>query len=330
MTPPSRCKCGLIDVHAHCLPPAYRKALGDAGLTTLDGGYPIPEWSAEKAIEVMEAGNIETMMLSVSSPSVGFLDERSARVRLARTINEDIAQTLREHPGRFGGFATLPLPHVPESLTEIDHAFDELGLDGVIVETNTDGKYLGDPSLAPIFDKLNERHATIFLHPTAPACFDAVGLGRPAPLFEFPCDTARTVIDLVFSNTIRRCPNLKIILPHAGGVLPAIAQRIALLAPMPVMKPSPKPSREVIAEFSGLYYDLAMSANQPSFDVLRTLAPLSQILFGSDFPFQPAANVAANVDNFRGLGGMTAEAHEAIARLNALRLFPRLANAEKK
>ena len=93
MTPAYRCNCGLIDVHAHCLPPAYRNALSDAGLTTLDGGYPIPEWSAEKAIAVMEAGNIETIMLSVSSPSVGFLDERNARVRLARTINEDIAQT---------------------------------------------------------------------------------------------------------------------------------------------------------------------------------------------------------------------------------------------
>lgn len=98
----------------------------------------------------MKASNIETMMLSVSSPSVGFLDERSARVRLARTINKDFAQTLREHPGRFGGFATLLLPHASELLTESDYAFDELGLDGVIVETNTDGEYLGDPSVAPI------------------------------------------------------------------------------------------------------------------------------------------------------------------------------------
>jgi 6-methylsalicylate decarboxylase len=321
MTSPYRCTCGLIDVHAHCLPPAYRQALADAGLVTLDGGYPIPEWSAERAIAIMNEGNIDTMMLSVSSPSVGFLDARSDRVRLARTINEDIAQTIRAHPGRFGGFATLPLPHVDESLAEIDHAFDELGLDGVVIETNTDGKYLGDPALAPIFDALNERHAVVFLHPTAPACFDAIGLGRPAPLFEFPCDTARTVIDLLFSNTFKRCPDVKFILPHAGGVLPAIAQRIALLAPMPIMKPYPKDTQEVLAEFKALYYDLAMSANQASFDLLRTLAPVSQILFGTDSPFQPAGNVAANVANFRRLEGLAADEHEAIARGNASRLF---------
>ncbi|MBN3802340.1 amidohydrolase [Paraburkholderia sp. Ac-20336] len=322
-----RCTCGLIDVHAHCLPPAYRKALDDAGLATLDGGYPVPEWSPEKATAVMEENGIDTMMLSVSSPSVSFLSGREARVRLARTINEDIAQLRRDYPGRFGGFMTLPLPHVADSLAEIDYAFDELGLDGLIVETNSDGKYLGDPAFAPIFDRLNERHATIFLHPTAPACFSAVGLGRPAPLFEFPCDTARTVIDLVFSDTLKRCANLKLIVPHAGGVLAAIAHRIALLSPMPVMKPGPKPSAEVIAELQGLYYDLAMSANQPTFDVLRTLAPLSQIMVGTDFPFQPAHNVARNIADFRTLDGLTAEQHRAIARENALRLFPRFASA---
>jgi predicted TIM-barrel fold metal-dependent hydrolase len=90
------------------------------------------------------------------------------------------------------------------------------------------------------------------------------------------------------------------------------------------MKPAPKPGTEVIEELQRLYYDVAMSANQPTFDGLRTLAPLSQILFGTDFPFQPAANVEANVNNFRALEGLSASEHEAIARGNALRLFPRL------
>lgn len=320
----ARCHCGLIDVHAHCLSPTYQAALTHAGLLTLDGGYPVPQWSPEKALAVMDARNIETMILSVSSPSVGFLKEKHERVALARAINEETAAVIQQHPGRFGGFATLPLPHVAQSLAEIAYAFDELKFDGVVIETNADGKYLGSDDLAPIFDELNRRQATVFLHPTSPQCFDAVGLGRPAPLFEFPVDTARTVIDLVFSNTFKRCPELNLILPHAGGVLPSIARRIALLSGMPAMKPAPKPGTEVIAELQRLYYDVAMSANQPTFDGLRTLAPLSQILFGTDFPFQPAANVEANVNHFRALEGLTASEHEAIARGNALRLFPRL------
>ncbi|KUQ84824.1 MULTISPECIES: amidohydrolase family protein [Enterobacter cloacae complex] len=320
----ARCHCGLIDVHAHCLTPTYKAALAKAGLLTLDGGYPVPEWSPEKALEMMETGNIETMILSVSSPSVGFLKEKEERVALARAINEETAAVIRQYPGRFGGFATLPLPHIKESLTELAHAFDELQFDGVVIETNTDGKYLGNEELTPLFDELNRRKATIFLHPTSPQCFEAVALGRPAPLFEFPVDTARTVIDLLFSNTLKRCPDINLILPHAGGVLPAIARRIALLSGMPSMKPNPKPGEEVLQELQRIYYDVAMSANQPTFDGLRTLAPLTQIVFGSDFPFQPAANVEANIKNFRALNGLSVDEHEGIARGNALRLFPRL------
>jgi predicted TIM-barrel fold metal-dependent hydrolase len=324
-TPTPRCQCGLIDVHAHCLSPAYQAALTNAGLLSLDGGYPVPEWSPEKALDIMDRTGIDAMVLSVSSPSVGFLKEKRERVALARLINEDAAGVIRQYPGRFGALATLPLPHVPESLAEIAYAFDELKLDGVVIETNTDGKYLGHADLAPIFDELNRRRATVFLHPTSPECFEAVGLGRPAPLFEFPVDTARTIIDLIFSDTFKRCPDLKLILPHAGGVLPSIARRVALLSGMPAMKPHPKPGSEVMAELQKLYYDVAMSANQSTFDSLRTLAPLSQILFGTDFPFQPPANVQTNVDDFRALSGLSAAEHEAIARGTALQLFPRLA-----
>lgn len=319
------CSCGLIDVHAHCLSPTYRKALADAGLTSLDGGYPVPDWSPELALAVMDRDGIEKMVLSVSSPTVSFIPDKAARIALARKINEDIADTIAKHPGRFGGFVTLPLPYVPECLEEIRYALDELGLHGAVIETNSDGKYLGHADFAPLFEFLASRGAPLFLHPTKPECFEGVGLGRPAPLFEFPVDTARTVIDMLFSGAFDRSPDLKLILPHAGGVLPSIAHRIALLSAMPIMKPAPKQGADVIRTFQRLYYDLAMSANQETFNSLRTLAPVSQILFGTDFPFQPTRNVEANATNFRNLSGLTAEEHRTIARGNAQRLFPRLA-----
>jgi predicted TIM-barrel fold metal-dependent hydrolase len=84
----------------------------------------------------------------------------------------------------------------------------------------------------------------------------------------------------------------------------------------------------VVTEFKALYYDLAMSANQPTFDALRTLAPLSQIMVGTDFPFQPTANVARNIANFRALNGLSPEEQRAIARENALRLFPHFARVD--
>lgn len=323
----SVCACGLVDVHAHYLPPLYVQALSDAGLVTLDGGFPIPSWSEAETLAHMERHGIESLILSVSSPSVGFVEDSTKRKELARHVNEFAAEIVSRHPQKFGAFATLPLPHIEDSLEELRHALDDLGMDGVVVETNSDGLYLGNPCFEPLFAELDKRSAVLFLHPTSPACFEAVGLGRPAPIIEFPIDTARTVTDLIFSGTLNRYPNIKVILSHAGGALPSLAQRISFTSVLPMLKTRPAGGPdEVRRVLQSLYYDLAGSANDAAVQSLRWLTSTSHIVFGSDFPFTPPAAVTANVDGVRTLKGLTAQEHEGIARTNAHVLFPRLAS----
>src|ERR1700761_2485744 len=148
------CACGRIDVHAHFLPEVYAQALARAGLTTLDGGFPVPTWSAESAIGVMDRQGIATAMVSLSSPSAPFLP-LADRPALVAQVNDAGAELMRSHPGRFGYFATLPIPDIDASLLELRRAFDELGADGVVLQTNTDGGYLGSPLFAPILAELN-------------------------------------------------------------------------------------------------------------------------------------------------------------------------------
>ena len=328
--PGYRCTCGIVDAHSHFLPPVYAQALADAGLVTLDGGFPVPQWSEEKALEHMDRQGIKASMLSVSSPTVSFLKDSLARQRLARDINEYAAALVKRRPNRFGAFATLPIPDVQASLSEIVHALDVLHLDGVVLETNVHGIYLGNPALEPIFAELDRRRATLFLHPTSPPCLEAVGLGRAAPILEFPMDTARTVTDLVFAGTLTRYPNIRMIIPHAGGALTAVAERIAGFSTLPFLKQRPVGGAEEVQRvLASLYYDLAGSASNASIERLRRLTSLTHVLFGSDFPFTPPAGVTANVENFRTLNGVTAAEHESIAKGNAMRLFPRLNVATK-
>lgn len=314
---------GRIDVHAHFLPECYVDALNRAGLKTLDGGFPVPAWNARAAIEMMDRHDIATAMVSLSSPSTHFLpaDERP---RLVREINEAGRDLVCDHPGRFGFFATLPLPDVEAALAEIEHALDRLGADGVILETNIDGEYLGSRRFAPVFAELNRRKAALFLHPTSPACFEAVALGRPAPLLEFPLDTTRTIVDLIYTRTLQSNPDIKVIVPHAGAALPALIARIATFANLPMIEPRPASEQEVFETLERLYYDLALSAHPVPFAALRRIAPVTQILFGSDWPFTPEIGVARNM-HYLSTADLTESDASAIARGNAERVFPRLA-----
>jgi len=320
MTAP--CACGRVDVHAHFLPGFYCEALAKAGLKTLDGGMPVPAWSEAAHLEMMDRLEIATAMLSVSSPSTHFLPE-AERPAICRAINDEGARLVKAHPGRFGLFASLPLPDVDASLAEIARAFDDLGADGVILESNIGGLYLGDPRLAPVFAALNDRKAVVFLHPTSPACFEAVHLGRPAPLLEFPLDTTRTIADLLYNRTLQLNPDIRLIVPHGGAALPALIARIAIFANVPFINPRPASEAEVFETLARLYYDVALSGHAVPFNALRAIAPMTQILFGSDWPFTPDFGVARNIGQLDALGLSEADAR-ALARGNAERLFPRL------
>jgi predicted TIM-barrel fold metal-dependent hydrolase len=311
-------------VHAHFLPECYLRALRNAGLKTLDGGFPIPAWSAEAALEMMGRQKIETAMISLSSPSTHFLPVEE-KPRLVREVNDAGSTLVRSAPGRFGFFASLPLPDVEAAIKEIGYAFETLQADGVVLETNIAGEYLGSQRFAPIFAELNRRKAVVFLHPTSPACFEALALGRPAPLLEFPLDTTRTIVDLLYARTIRTSPDLKIIVPHGGAALPALVARIAAFANLPFIEHRPHSEQEVFDTLAGLYYDVALSAHPIPLAALRRLAPISQILFGSDWPFTPEIGVARNIAQLGASTVLTESEARAIARENAERLFPKLA-----
>lgn len=327
MSQDAPCSCGRIDVHAHFLPECYTAALTKAGLTLVDG-FPVPAWSRDEAIGLMDRQGIATAMISLSSPATHFLPEKE-RPALCRAVNEAGAALMRSDSSRFGFFATLPMPDVAAALAEIAFAFDTLGVDGIVLETNIDGVYLGAPAFAPIFAELNRRKATLFLHPTSPACAPQLTLGRPAPLLEFPLDTTRTITDLLYSRTLQTNPDIKVIVPHGGAALPALVARIATFANLPFINPRPASEQEVFETLEKLYYDVALSAHPVAFAGLRRIAPITQILFGSDWPFTPEIGVWRNLHQLDNDLALSEADAKAIARDNAERIFPRLAALAK-
>ena len=270
----------LIDVHAHFATESYINAAKNAGRRAPDGMPEAywPRWDAATHVTLMDEAGISTAMLSMSSPGVHFGDDPAARA-LAREVNEFGAQIKRDHPGRFGQFASLPLPDVDGALQEIPHAFDELHADGVVLMTNSAGLYLGDQRLHPVYAELDRRGAVVFLHPTSCAGHEELALGYPRPMIEFLFDTARTVVDLILSGTVQRYPGIWFIVPHAGGVLPLLADRVELFRSIAGTTDGPSVA-ELLRTF---YYDLAGTPSDRQMRALASIADPSRLLYGSDY-----------------------------------------------
>jgi 6-methylsalicylate decarboxylase len=307
-----------IDVHAHYVPASYRAALLDNGHGQPDGFPQIPDWSAEEHVAAMDRLGIATSLLSISSPGVHLADERAAR-DLAREVNEAGRRAVVDHPGRFGLFASLPLPDVDATIAEIAHCCDRLDVAGFTLLTNIRGTYLGDPAFQPVFHELDRRGARLFIHPTSPACWERTSLGRPRPMLEFFFDTTRAVVDLVLNGTVAGHPGVEFIIPHAGATLPMVADRVRVFSQLLEVDPSV----DVLRDLGRLHFDLAGFPVPRQLDALLTLTTIEHLHYGSDYPFTPEFAAAMTRERLAEAGDPPGSVL-ATLRANTDRLFPAL------
>lgn len=313
-----------IDVHAHFLPEVYRRALAAAGIDRPDGIRAVPAWDEQSALETMDLLDVELAMLSISSPGVHLGAGDRAAAQLARAVNEEAAALRERHPGRFGFFASVPLPDVPGAVTELQHSLDVLGADGVVVETNSAGTYLGNPVLEPLYAELSSRSSVLFVHPTTPHCAEHLALGYPRPMLEFMFETTRSITDLVLSGAQQRHPEMRVLVPHAGAALPVLVARVELLLPLLAVPGGPAvPSLR--AALQQLHFDLAGAPVDELLEALLAVADPSRIHYGSDYPFTPADTCLALAGLLEASTALSDEQRVAINGDNARALFPRLA-----
>jgi len=311
-----------IDVHHHIIPPVYLEAMRRVGIADPIPGVDYPAWDVQTTLAVMDRQGIATAIVSISEPGVYFGNVALAR-DLARQINEFSARLVADHPQRFGAFAVLPLPDVEAALRELAYALDTLKLDGIGLLTNYLGTYLGDTAVDALFAELNRRQVVAFIHPSTPPSTDQPTFGLPPSLYEFTFDTTRMVVNLLYSGTLDRYPNLRLILSHAGGTVPYLAKRLTF-GPTIGSYLKARAPQNLIASLRQLYYDVAMSASPYALPSLQALVDPSHILFGSDYPFMPEPAVADNVAGLADYEGFDQQAQWKIERENARALFPRL------
>jgi 6-methylsalicylate decarboxylase len=306
----------IVDTHHHLCSAAYVDYL-----KAKQGMAPYVEailrnGSAQKSLEDMDKAGVTRSFVSLTTPGVWFGDVAEGR-RLARETNEHFAKVVTDYPGRYGFFAALPLPDIAGSLAELDYALGTLKADGIGLFTSYNDIYLGDQRFAPVFEELNRRKAVVYTHPKRPdCCVDLVPEVSEA-VIEYGTDTTRTIASLVFSGTATKSPNIEFLFSHAGGTLPFLIGRFLGLARQPHF--ATRLPKGVLHELRRFYYDLAQAANPGATASLMQLVAVSQVLFGTDFPYNTAQAHLEGVAQC----GFDAAALDAIFAGNAARILPR-------
>jgi len=302
-----------IDAHHHFSAPGFIAAIS----ARKTNQRPLELWTPSKSIEDMDKSGVATSMISTSEPSVWFGDNEAAR-KLARECNDYGARLMSDHPGRFGMYSTIPLPDVDGSLREIEYSQDTLKADGVCMMTSYQGKYPGDPLFASVMSELNRRKAVVFFHPVKAECCKDLQPELAPGLIELGTDTTRAIASLLFDGTASRYPDIRFIFSHGGGTMPYLMTRFAALATRPDI--AQRLPNGLLYEVQKLYFDTANFFNPYPWPSLLKLMPVSHILFGTDFPFSSASEVAKGLRE----AALSASDLQAIERENALALFPRL------
>jgi len=275
-----------VDVHHHLFPQVWLDyverqggwaAIGLAPLFSpvIPGGH----------FEFMDAWSIDAAVVSLVPPALAFgtLDDRRTT---ARAVNEVGAGLISDHGARFGFLATSPMPDVDGTLTELAYAFDVLHVDGLAVSTNYFGDYMGSPTFETIYQELNARSAVVLVHPINPPYAPPnIGFSFPLPhfCFEWIADSARAMTNIIYRGVAKRYPNIKWIFMHGGGAMSAyMFRQAALHAFLPGFNQAlPEGPLPYLEKF---YWDTAQAYTPAPMRSVREIAPMTQILGGTDWP----------------------------------------------
>ena len=297
--PNARKRVPTIDIHAHFVPEEYLRLIeaegephgvrlrpGPNGPLIVVGQVAIGPITAhyhdlDLRLKTMDAKGVAIHALSLMPPMVYWADA-ALGLRVARIVNDALAEATRAHPDRFMGLATLPLQDPEAAVTEAERAVTELGCRGIYLGTNVRGKELTDPSFFPVFERIHALRVPIFLHP-----LNVIGAQRLTSyylhnLLGNPFDTAVAAANLIFSGLLDRFPKLNICLPHAGGAFPYLIGRLNHgWKVRQECKALIKPPSSYLRRFT---YDTISHAPEP-LRYLINLVGADRVMLGSDYCF---------------------------------------------
>lgn len=286
-----------VDVHSHNIFPFLRDFMSVHGASR-EETFPLPEWNETEHLRFMDEAGIQMSLLSMPAPHPYYGDMEECR-SIVRRYNRECARLKSEYPGRFLFCASLPLPDVEAAVREAVYALDTLGADGIKIATNTRGLYVGDVALDTLMEVLDRRGAVVVLHPHRPVPVnETIISAAPLAVYEYPAETTRAVVNMIIRNVPARYGNIRFVIPHCGSFLPLALPRMKSVYGA-MAAAGGTPAIDWDNNLRNFYYDLAGGLTPEVLDALLAVTPPTHLLYGSDYPYQPAGVLVGNMGRLR-------------------------------
>ncbi|WP_440524533.1 amidohydrolase family protein [Serratia sarumanii] len=309
-----------LDVHAHLWSTEYLDLLQAHGVHDVAAyrqlGAGRTECELDARFALLDSAGIDMQILS-ATPLSPHLEDEQAAVDAARRINDEYAELVARYPTRFRAIASLPLPHIDAALRELERAFTQLNMLGACITTSVLGLSIANPLFEPLYQELNRRQSVLAIHPA--------GRGAHSPLIAdyaltwsigAPIEDTVAAMHFILHGIPQRFPEMKIIVPHLGGLLPMTLERLDQTVAWEAPHTPEPPSRAALR----MWYDTVGHDQVPALQAAAATFGAERLLFGTDFPFQPGDLFQTTVDYIRRAGLPEADVNAILDR-NAAAVF---------
>jgi aminocarboxymuconate-semialdehyde decarboxylase len=299
-----------VDFQTHYVPLEYfHRMLGRSGYPTVvrmeqgemlmkygrGAAYRVLDsmFDVEKRLKEMDEAGVDIHVVTLNIPGTDRVEPKFG-LELSRLVNDEFARLVNKHPDRFIAFASLPMQAPDLALDELRRVVDDLGLKGVMLYSNVNGKPLDAEEFWPIYAECEKRGLPIFLHPTYPVNTNNMSEYCLIPVVGFLFDTTIATLRLIQSGVLEKYPGLKLILGHLGSTIPYLIGRIDFESgwlPGCNSKISKPPSEF----FKQIYID-TVSLHGPALMAALEYPGIERILYGSDYPFWDQKRVIDTIE----------------------------------
>ena len=325
-----------IDVHAHFVPADSLKVASEIGkrhgmklglnergreIVSRDGKPYLTQPKAEFSdldlrLSIMDSQGVDMQALSPASTYFFYWMAAEESLEYAQWLNDRMAEAVAKHPKRLVALGSVPMQDSAKAVGELERAIAKLGLRGVEIASNINGRYFDDPAFNPFWEAAQALDALIFVHPNQVVGADRMKEFNLANLIGNPTDTSLAIAKLIFSGVLERYPRLKLLLAHAGGFLPYTwgrldrGYRIQDSGTAKISKPP--------GEYLKLLNFDTITHSTMALEYLVANFGADHVVLGSDYPYdmgdpEPVASLrSARIDN---------SSLEQIASANACKLL---------